>query len=76
MNFILPRDYSMGSIIENLVIELVKKVSNRTCDYDYRMVHALSLDHLRNKNLIDLTTQHLNDCKDCQQRNKDTLIFV
>ena len=76
VNFILPRDYSMGSIIENIATELVKIISNRTCDYDYRMVHALSLDHLRNENLIDLTNQHLNDCKDCKQRSKNTIIFM
>ena len=76
VNFILPRDFSVGSYIEGIVLELIDKIKNRTCDFDYRMVHALGLDHLRNNDLINLTSQHLDGCKDCQQRNKDTLIFV
>ncbi len=76
VNFILPRNYSISSIIEDITMQLIDKIKDRTCDFDYRMVHALSLDHLRNDHLIDLTSKHLSGCDDCRQRNRETLIFA
>ena len=74
VNYILSRDYSKGSIIDLTINDLIDKIFNRNCDYDYRLVSALNLNQLKNKQLIDLTSKHLSSCDDCQERSWPTII--
>ena len=75
VNFIVPRDYSAGSRLEEVSKVALKQISKRNCTYDYRLVHALKLKQLRHSELINLTSSHLNSCDDCSERSKDTVIY-
>jgi hypothetical protein len=75
VHHIVPRDYSEDSPMETVVKGWLHLVSERTCSFDYRMIHALNLGQLRNEGLMDLTRGHLEGCTDCQTRSEDTKIL-
>lgn len=74
VHFLVPRDYSSGSPLEQVVHQALDKISHKQCDYYYMLTDALPLNHIGNSSLRELTSTHLADCPDCQYRGRQTEI--
>ena len=74
--YIVPRDYSSGAPLEQVVqISLIRMVQS-SCKFDYRMISSLKQGHLRDNNLVKVTEKHLAKCPECQERNKPTEYYL
>lgn len=77
INIIAPRDYSKDSRIENKVKQILiqMKQSESKCDMDYEIVHNSKLNHLKNKEIIDIAEKHFKSCKFCRSRFYPKICF-
>lgn len=72
---LVPRNFSPGSGLEEFTQWGLELIAQRTCDFDYRVVHALNVGQLKNKELLELTSRHLDNCDDCQARSAETKVY-
>ena len=74
-HYIVPRDYTRSSVLDQVVREGLEKMAARTCNYNFRLVSQLKLNHLRHPDLLEITKWHLQECEDCQERSKPTQFY-
>ncbi len=70
VHYLLPRDYSAGKPLEEKVQQSLSAMAARTCSFDYRLIHALQRNHLKDQSLIALASQHMDSCGDCRERSR------
>ena len=75
VHYLVPRDYSAGTPLEEVVQQGLETMAKRTCTFDYRLIHALQRYHLRHPELTEVASRHLEWCNDCQERSKPTQIL-
>ena len=74
VHYLVPRNYSSGSSLERVVQQSLDTIAQRSCTFDFRMVHSLQLNHLRHAELEAVTQKHVDSCNDCQERSQGTQI--
>ncbi len=72
VNFILPRDYSEGSILEKKIFQTLQNMSEseKNCDMDWEYVNNWQLNHIKNKEIVEVVRKHYNSCGYCQKKNE------
>ncbi len=69
---LVPRDYQERTPLEKEVKQGLQRIAQRSCDFDYRFIHAWRLGQLRNPHLIQVSASHWKSCEDCQLQGART----
>lgn len=75
VHYLVPRDYSAGTPLEQVVQQSLHLISKRTCRFDFHDLRKLQLHHYEDSKQIKLAAQHLRRCGDCQERSKETKVI-
>lgn len=75
VHYLVPRDYSAGTPLEQVVRQSLQMIAKRTCKFDFHDIRKLQLHHYEDSKQIKLAWQHLRRCGDCQERSKETKVI-
>lgn len=75
VHYLVPRDYSERSALEQVVQQSLQMIARRTCKFDFHDIRKLQLHHYGDSKQIKLAAQHLRRCGDCQERSKETVVY-
>ncbi len=75
VNFIVPRDYTQGSVLERVTQESLYDIVHNGCDMDYILVHNFTKNQIRNKEVGEVVKRHLDSCGKCKKKLEPKFYF-
>jgi|SRR3989344_1592371 len=75
INLIVPRDYSSGSVLEQVVQKALTDFGTNECNMDYDLVNKTLRNQTKNLAVKGLVLEHYRRCDYCQKRNEVKAYF-